>query len=157
MIHTKIAAAFPLLIYIGEGCGVPDVDIIHNTFGFAEYAVQVDDLVAVDIERNIFTRQSKTSIHVIDPLNTNVVASENLFWDNANNGETGSVYWIGDPLLVAPWSGEFHIQEGSAAMDRVSGGVVSDDIDGQIRPTAGLIDLGADELMLISFLPVLYH
>lgn len=145
------------IVYIGEGCGEPVVEIIHNTFGFAEYAVQVDNLVAVDIYRNIFSKHSKMAIDIMNPANTNVDVDENLFWDNFDNGETGSVYWTGDPLFTAPWSGDFHLQVGSAAIDRVSGGSVPHDIDGQMRPTAGLADLGADEYILIAFLPVLFH
>lgn len=147
------------LVHIAEGCGEPVVDIINNTFGYAEYAVQVNDLLEVEIRRNIFTSHSKKAIDIMNPANMNVTVSENLFWDNADNGETGVIFWSSDPLMVSPLTGDFHLQAGSPAVDRVSVGSVLEDIDRQNRPMGYAVDLGADELEddRYFFLPLILH
>ncbi len=55
--------------------------------------------------------------------------------------------FIGDPQFVAPSAPNFdyHIQSGSAAVDQVSDGSLSTDLDGQKRPFGSARDVGADE------------
>jgi len=139
-------------ILSGHG-GPPQVNIINNTFALAEYAIQVGFGPIVDIKRNIFTELTKKAID-IDSANTTVDVNENLFWNNAANGETGSTSWVANPKLVDLWNGDFHIQTGSAAIDKVSGGFVDTDIDYQHRPIGFGIDLGADEYGFSFFLPL---
>ena len=142
------------IIYLVTGCGNPVVDIINNTFALAEYGVQVDKYAYVDIKRNIFTMHTHKAIDVINTIDPNVFVDENLFWGNADNGEVGSTYWEADPKLVDLWNGDFHIQTGSAAIDKVHVGLVDTDIDYQHRPIGLGIDLGADEYGFSFFLPL---
>jgi len=142
------------IINILSGCGGDtNVDIINNTFALAEYAIQVGFGPIVDIKRNIFSNLTIKAID-IDIANTTVEVNENLFWQNTDNGDTGSISWEADPMFVDLWNGDFHIQAGSAAIDKVSGGFVDTDIDYQHRPIGFGIDLGADEYGFSFFLPL---
>jgi len=147
------------IIYLVTGCGNPVVDIINNTFALAEYGVQVDKYAYVDIKRNIFTMHTHKAIDVINTIDPNVFVDENLFWGNADNGEVGSTYWEADPKLVDLWNGDFHIQADSAAIDKVSGGLVHRDIDNEYRPMGFGFDLGADEFEddIFTYLPIFMH
>jgi len=147
------------IIYISTGCGNPVVDILNNTFALAEYGVQVDKYAYVDIKRNIFTMHTHKAIDVISTIDPNVFVDENLFWENADNGEVGSTYWEADPKLVDLWNGDFHLQTGSAAIDKVSGGLVHRDIDNEYRPMGFGFDLGADEFEddIFTYLPIFMH
>ena len=53
--------------------------------------------------------------------------------------------WTGDPVFIAPLSGDYHIAATSAALDRGTLTPVTADIDGQPRPNGAAPDLGADE------------
>jgi len=54
---------------------------------------------------------------------------------------------LGDPALVDPNEGNYHIGPGSAAADKGVDAGVYDDIDGDSRPSGAGYDLGADELL----------
>ena len=142
---NEIRGGISTIIYIATGCGDPRVDIIHNTFGLAEYGVQIDDLLDVLVERNIFIGFTKKAVDVMNPANTNAVINENLFYDNVDNGDTGTTYWVADPMLVDLNHGDFHLQAGSEAINKVPIGTIFNDIDDQPRPMGFWIDLGADE------------
>ena len=150
---------FSTLVHVSAASGEPQVNMLHNTFVFAEYGVQMAGTIVVDISRNIFMSHSETAIDVLDPVNVDVTVDENLFWANTMNGETGTNSWEADPLLVDPLNGDFHLQPGSAAIDKVSGGSITSDIDGQLRPMGFGIDLGTDEFEddIYLFLPLILH
>jgi parallel beta-helix repeat protein/predicted outer membrane repeat protein len=72
---------------------------------------------------------------------------------------TGTVNLWGDPLFVAPGSGDYHITAGSPARDWGVDAGVSRDIDGEGRPhpDTNIPDIGADEYHLDDlrvFLPL---
>ena len=143
------------LVLVRAACGIPQVNIVHNTFALAEYGVQMEGTVEVDINRNIFTSHSKTAIDILDPGLAVVDVNENLFYSNTANGETGTTYWQGDPLFVDLSNGDFHLQPNSAAIDKVSGGTITTDIDNHPRPMGLGVDLGADEYGFVIFLPMI--
>ena len=51
----------------------------------------------------------------------------------------------GDPALINPAIGDYHIGATSAAIDRGVDAGVTTDIDGDVRPLAAGYDIGADE------------
>jgi hypothetical protein len=141
------------IIYLEKGCGWPVVDIINNTFALDDYAIWVDGDLDVSIERNIFTEFTSEAIHIYNLPNDNVSVTKNLFWNNASNGVPGTIFWVADPKLVDLWGGDFHLQEGSAAIDKDMVGCVAIDIDGQPRSIGLGCDIGADEYGFTHFLP----
>ena len=58
---------------------------------------------------------------------------------------TGTVNIWGDPALLDPDGGDYHIGPGSAAIDAGVDAGVTDDIDGDTRPQGSGYDIGADE------------
>jgi hypothetical protein len=146
--------SFSIDISIGEESETPVVDIINNTFAQTLCGVRVDAYADVHILRNIFTKQTLRAIDT-HSANTYVYVNENLFWDNDDNGTTGTTYWEEDPKFVDLSTGNLHLQCDSGAIDKVSGGTITTDIDGQPRPIGLGIDLGADEYGITIHLPLI--
>jgi hypothetical protein len=147
--------AYSTLVYLKTGMtGDPIVNMKHNTFAHADYAIRVSDESELDIKRNIFTALLETAIDNLDPLTTKIDVDENLFWDNNDNGITGETAWFADPKLVDPENGDFHLQSDSAAIDKVTGGTIHTDIDNNPRPIGSAIDLGADEFGYMIYTPL---
>jgi len=141
--------------------GNPDVYVGYNTFALMSIGVAVDENSDIIVENNIFSQTgAEAAVYLIHPPSTTFTVAENLFHDNVNDGTTGAVFFTGDPLLVDAFNGDFHIQPGSAAIDKVyswQGGI---DIDGQIRPVGvepDNYDVGADEFMLQTFMPIIFN
>lgn len=111
----------------------------------------------VTIKNNILTHWEK-AVQNRPAGNSFEAVGYNLFFSNGTNyedrGKTtesmipaarpGEV--SGDPLYVNRAANNFHIQAGSAAIDKASTlQAPTFDIDGQNRPSGGGIDIGADE------------
>lgn len=131
--------------------------IFNNTFAALDIGFSSDDMVLVEAYNNIFAHIS--NIALFGGAATSVV--RNLYWDNFANGDTGSMPVYADPNLTDITTGDFHLAYPSAATDKASSGlgVPSEDIDMQARPfgvSATPYDLGADELILQTFMPILF-
>ncbi len=144
----------------GVSSGEPDVYLGYNTCALTAVGFWIDEKSIVTVDSNIFTQISDVAVYLVNPPLTFFTIEENLFHSNMNNGVTGAVFFTGDPLLVDAASGDFHIQAGSAAIDKVyswQGGI---DIDGQYRPVGvepNNFDIGADEYMLQIFIPIIFR
>ncbi|MCJ7696434.1 MAG: hypothetical protein MUO40_13555, partial [Anaerolineaceae bacterium] len=104
----------------GDGSsGEPDVYFGFNTCALTAVGFWVDEESIITADSNILTQISDIAIYIAASLSTPPIVTENLFHDNLNNGVTGAILFTGDPLLVNPTSGDFHIQPGSAAIDKV--------------------------------------
>jgi hypothetical protein len=130
--------------------------IFFNTFAALDVGFTSDDMVLVETYYNIFAHIDGTAVE--GGTSTSVV--KNLYWDNLANGDTGSMPVYADPNLMDVSTGDFHLAYPSAAIGRASSGLgtPSEDIDMQVRPFgAGTTpyDLGADEFILLYFLPLL--
>jgi hypothetical protein len=138
--------------------GNPNAFIAYNTFALVEYGLYIDENSDITVENNIFTQINSTAVYDNDQATNTLDVDSNLFHDNGNDGERGTIYFSGDPLLVDAPNGDFHIQAGSAAIDKVyswQGGI---DIDGQMRGIGtppNNFDVGADEYMLVNYLPLI--
>jgi len=143
----------------GVSSGEPDIYFGFNTCALTAVGFWIDEKSIITADSNIFTQINDAAIYLVNPPLTFFTIENNLFHDNANDGVTGAILFTGDPLLVNPTSGDYHIQPGSAAIDKVyifQGGI---DIDGQIRPVGvepNNYDIGADEFMLQTFMPIVF-
>jgi len=138
--------------------GNPDAFIAYNTFALVEYGLYIDGNSDITVEDNILTQINSTAVYDNDPATNTLVVDSNLFHNNGDDGERGTVYFTGDPLLVDAANGDFHIQSGSAAIDKVDSWQGGIDIDGQIRGIGtppNSYDVGADEYMLMHYLPLI--
>jgi parallel beta-helix repeat protein len=75
-------------------------------------------------------------------------------WGGAGTIITGSRNYWGDPALVNPDAGDYHLGPGSAAIDRGVETEIDIDIDGDLRPIGPAPDVGADEAWIWVYLPV---
>lgn len=138
--------------------GNVSAEIEYNTFALLGYGLNVYGNSDVTAANNIFTQIPYTAIHDMDPTSNTLVVDKNLFYDNGNDGERGTIYFTGDPLLVDAPNGDFHIQTSSAAIDKVYSSQIQYDIDGQMRGIGSppnSFDVGADEYMLVNYLPLI--
>lgn len=131
--------------------------IFFNTFAAHDTGFSSDDMVLVEAYYNIFAHIDGTA--VVGGTSTSVV--RNLYWDNFANGVTGSMPVFANPNLVDVDLGDFHLAYPSAALDKASSGLgtPTEDIDMQARPygvSATPYDLGADELRLEIFMPIIF-
>jgi predicted outer membrane repeat protein len=88
-----------------------------------------------------------------------VYADYNLFYGNTTDisgtiaGGTHDV--IGNPNFVDPANDDYHLQSGSAAIDKGIDAGLTTDIDGQLRPFCGRFDIGYDEYQTCNiYLPL---
>lgn len=103
----------------------------------------------VNIANNIIM-DANESIHADE--SAWVTGSNNLFFNNGSNPFLlASVEE--DPKFVLPGSDDFHLQKESPAVD--AGATIetlTDDFDGDIRPSGAGFDIGADEVMRDHFI-----
>jgi len=75
-------------------------------------------------------------------------------WDGDGTIITGTVSLWGDPAFVDPDGGNYHIGSASAAIDAGVNAGVTDDVDGDPRPSGAGYDIGADEYLARIHLPL---
>jgi predicted outer membrane repeat protein len=88
--------------------------------------------------------------HTIAISNTGGTVDEdyNLFFGNITNTlgvKSGGHSLVGDPKFIDPLNGDYHLQFGSAAIDRGVEAGVYIDLDGNSRPRGAGFDIGAYE------------
>jgi uncharacterized repeat protein (TIGR01451 family) len=66
-------------------------------------------------------------------------------WGGVGNTFTGTVNIWGSPVFVNPDAGDYHIVAISAARDAGVNAGVTEDFEGESRPSDGFYDIGADE------------
>jgi parallel beta-helix repeat protein/predicted outer membrane repeat protein len=80
--------------------------------------------------------------------------SNGVDWAGGGTILTGTINVGGDPSFVHPDNMDYHLGAGSAAIDQAVSTTVNVDIDGDTRPVGPLADLGADEYVVRTYLPL---
>jgi parallel beta-helix repeat protein len=127
--------------------------IADNTGGFEQglYALGSVDPSKIWMTNNIFAYQNQGFVYGI---NSAITATHTLFYGNISNyigsgSLTSTNELIGSPEFLDPSQNDYHIREGSAAIDNgLATPWLEVDIDGDPRPQGLGYDVGADELVL---------
>ncbi len=116
---------------------------LHVTGGESLSTVALTNTILTDHTTGIVA----TAEHVVS-LEGTLWGNNTSDWDGAGAVITGTEAnnHRGDPAFVAPDEGDYHIRPESPAVDMALPISVTDDMDGDPRPTSDGYDLGADEL-----------
>ncbi|HZY41243.1 MAG TPA: choice-of-anchor Q domain-containing protein, partial [Anaerolineae bacterium] len=91
----------------------------------------------------------------VERVGGSVFENLNLFFNTPTNLSgmitSGGGSFVGDPKWVAPASDNYHLGNGSAALDAGSNVGVFEDYDGDVRPFGAGFDIGFDERQVVSF------
>jgi uncharacterized protein (DUF3820 family) len=144
----KVSAGAALHLYNSVVYGNGDEGVAFRGIGITQGPAVVDS----DVVNCIIANNGYGAIEVLQsgPNRNNVVADHNLYYANgrANVGLSADTNFIAnqDPLFVDALGGNFHLLEGSPAIDHaISLAQVTLDFDGQSRPFGAAPDIGADE------------
>lgn len=132
------------------------VNIKFNTFAKLDRGISASEVSTMTVKNNIFAFINEDAIYISEPVGEEI--DRNLFWA-FGGGWTGTNALIDthNPRLVDPAHGDFHISSNSAAINMALETLnVINDIDYQPR-TFGASDLGADEFVSLTFLPLLFR
>jgi hypothetical protein len=143
--NVLAGGSFATLRAHGSGGGPVGLHLSHNTIvnSATSTGVLIGDHATATLRNNVVAGHV-TAIRTEG--NGFVTAERTLFFNNTVDGIRGADPIDGDPLFVNATAGDFHIQEGSAAIGAGVDAGVATDIDGEARPGLGGIDVGADEL-----------
>ncbi len=131
-----------------EVCPVDDVWFVNNTVhnnghGWGGGVVlENDDARAIVVRNNILSGNSVQILVNQEPAEATI--DHNLI--HGTSGAAGDDCVAADPLFANPEEGDFHLREGSPAIDRGSGdGAPEFDLEGDPRPCGQGVDIGAYE------------
>jgi len=136
--------------------------LAHNTFAQnGDRGIRLMDYVTVTLTNNVIVSHT-TGIYVSSGSTATLQATlwgtgtwaNGTDWVALGTILTGTVNIWGDPAFVAPDAGDYHIGPASAAIDAGVDAGVATDIDGDTRPIGSGYDIGADELPLYVYLPL---
>jgi hypothetical protein len=156
LVNNWVAGNGTYNVYIGSSATDPlTATLRHNTLvgAGATYGVYLGANSRVDMINTIVAGHT-WGITNTEPLSSVVSADHTLFWANTYDGIRGAQPIDGDPDLLNPGTGDYHIGPSSAAIDAAVNVGVPVDIDGDARPYHTTPDIGADEAVwLPTYLP----
>jgi hypothetical protein len=139
---------------------LPNVDVLAQNMGGDGSGVYIRDYLgdpgSAALTNTILVSQT---IGFYAEISNTATFNGVLWYGNttANVGGSGTVTvsqaYTGSPAFVNPGGWDYHIPVTSAAKDRGVSAGAADDIDG--APRLGIPDIGADEYVVHSYLPVI--
>jgi hypothetical protein len=124
-----------------SGTHASPFQIINNTFVGGTFGIfSNSDLV--NIMNNIFSGVNTS----ISGLSGSLTGSNNLFYGNSNDPNQLTDPVSADPDFINPTGDDYHISKDSPAIDAGATVALSDDFDGDERPSGDGYDIGADEV-----------
>jgi hypothetical protein len=147
-------------LFLEGSAGYPvSVTLIHNTLAGGPSggeALWVGTYVTATLVNNVVFSHT-VGLTNTTPASAIVTADYTLFDATGvpyGSGVSSAHEFSGDLAFVNPTEGDYHLGRGSAAIDQGTPTGVTDDLDGDPRPTGPLPDLGADEVQRYVFLPL---
>jgi hypothetical protein len=126
---------------------VSNLHFINNVAYKCDYGFwgQHSNFTNVEIRNNIFSQISNNPrILLVPGSEVNTLIDHNLF--DGSGSVLGSNSVVGDPKFVNPAGANFHLQDGSPAIDKgLLVNAPTDDFDGNSRPQGAGFDIGAYE------------
>jgi hypothetical protein len=132
-----------------------EVTLKHNTIadnqGFSGiYAI--DDTLLLMLNNIVCSHT--IGITASNLASATLLADTNLYWNNGTDGFRGINAVDGDPRFVDPVGWDYHLSQGSAAIDTGRFAGVDTDFDGAARHSGSRPDIGADEFPYTVYLPL---
>jgi len=143
-----------ILIQAGAG---PHNLLYHNTLVGSATGQQGTGIsvtvpgVTITLVNNIVVSHS---VGITAAPGATLVVSHTLLWGNGSNPISGTVVLTASPMFVAPAQQNYHLLPDSPAVDAGIDAGLTSDVDGDSRPVGDLPDIGADEVRLRTFLPL---
>ncbi|MBU0511953.1 MAG: right-handed parallel beta-helix repeat-containing protein [Chloroflexi bacterium] len=139
-------------LYAYSDWNISAITMTHNTLVSNGAGIKIGSNMTATLVNNIVASHT-VGIEVTDPSG-NVFADHTLFWGNTDDGIRGASPVDSDPAFVNPGVNDYHIGPDSGAIDNGVNAGVTADIDGDPRPAGVGYDIGADEFMWKSYLPL---
>lgn len=124
-------------------------ELVHNTLVNNASGVSCGFGGVFAATNNLFSEHTSASIQCDCASGTN-----NLFWHNTQDPYLLSNPVQSDPRLVNYAAGDYHLGNGSAAIDAGSPYSLTVDFEGDARPIGAGFDIGADERRFVVYLPL---
>jgi hypothetical protein len=142
-----------------SGDRIDNIAVVHNTFihpdirGIGQYAIALNRVHNAIIQNNIFYNYadgSKGNTYILmDSESENITIGYNLVYNDNGVQPAGGPFpndlWMVDPRFVDYGSSDYHLQDGSPAIDAGVDFGVQVDFDGNMRPLGAGFDMGAFE------------
>lgn len=127
--------------------------VINNTIVGGTYGITPNDS-SINVVNNIISGVTFSSI---GNYSGTVVGSNNLYYSNGSDLHPLSSPVLVDPVFISLATDDYHISEDSPAIDAGATVALSDDFDGNSRPSGDGFDIGADEAQSGTevFIPIL--
>ena len=152
--NNVVADSSVASILIQNGAG-PHNFLYHNTLVGSATGQQGIGIsvtvpgITITLVNNVVVSHS---VSITATPGATLVVSGTLLWGNGEDPTGGTL--LLPPLFVAPAQQNYHLRPDSPAIDVGIDVGVTSDVDGDARPIGDLPDIGADEVRLSTFLPL---